>query len=162
MTAKNYKFCLFFFTGFFVHAQMQQTMVLQQGAEIIFKYDDAGNQIYRGYEVGMKQVQEPEVSIMKVEPVLLPKDQEFWDELQIYPVPVKDILTIAWSDEAEVLIDEVSLYEQNTVHWKFLHKNIPTLNKQIQVDMTKYYMGIYVITFKLKDGRRISKNILKR
>ena len=127
----------------------------------MFKYDDAGNQIYRGYEVAMKQLTEPEVSIMNVKPLVLPTDQEFWEQLQIYPVPVKNILTIVWSDKADSLINEVGIYEQNSVHWKFLHKNLPTLNKQVQVDMTKYYMGIYVLTFTLKDGRMISKNIMK-
>ena len=89
------------------------------------------------------------------------EDDTFWREIKIYPVPVKDILTIVWSDKVDRLIDEVSLYEQNTVHWKFQQKNIPNLNRQVQIDMTDYYMGVYILSFQLKDGKIISKNITK-
>ena len=128
---------------------------------IVFKYDDAGNQIYRGYAVSGKQAQEPEDPMMNIELVPIQNDQEFWDQLQIYPVPVKNILTIVWSDKVDNLINEVSIYEQNSAHWKFQQKNLPNLNKQVQIDMTLYYMGVYVLTFQLKDGRTVSKNITK-
>ena len=134
----------------------------QQGA-YVFKYDDAGNQIHRGYvcnncPVQGKQEPPPEAGSSSNE---VENDDEFWNEIRIYPVPVKDVLTINWSDEANALIDHVSLYEQNTIHWKFQQQNIPNLNKQIQINMTNYYMGVYVLTFTLKDGRTLSKNITK-
>ena len=156
------KIYVFFFLSIGISGKAQMaTSGDPVSQDIVFKYDDAGNQIFRGYEVGMKQAQEPEVSIMNAEQLMIPKDQEFWEQLQIYPVPVKDVLTIVWSDKVDGLINDVSVYEQNSVHWKFLQKNIPTLNKRVYVDMTKYYMGVYVLTFTLKDGRVISKNILK-
>jgi hypothetical protein len=133
--------------------------------EVYFKYDEAGNQRYRGTNPNGKQAEEvPKEEIIEninSQTQITSSDKEFWNGIRIYPVPVKDILTIDWSDEADALINHVSLYEQNTIHWKFQQQNIPNLNKQIQINMTGYYRGVYVLTFTLKDGRTLSKNITK-
>lgn len=149
--------------GFSLKAQEVNVSAPDQQGAYVFKYDDAGNQIHRGYvcnncPVQGKQETPPEEGSSSNE---VENDDEFWNEIRIYPVPVKDVLTINWSDEANALIDHVSLYEQNTIHWKFQQQNIPNLNKQIQINMTNYYMGVYVLTFTLKDGRTLSKNITK-
>ena len=149
--------------GFSLKAQEVNVSAPDQQGAYVFKYDDAGNQIHRGYvcnncPVQGKQETPPEEGISSNE---VENDDEFWNEIRIYPVPVKDVLTIDWSDEADALINHVSLYEQNTIHWKFQQQNIPNLNKQIQINMTNYYMGVYVLTFTLKDGRTLSKNITK-
>lgn len=130
---------------------------------IVFSYDDAGNQVYRGPIISGKQsTEEPEEEPFEIRALNSAENEEaFWRQLSIYPVPVKDFLTIAWTDEVNDLISSVSLYEQNTVHWKFQQQNIPNLNKQIRIDMTNYYIGVYVLTFNLKDGRTLSRNILK-
>ena len=149
--------------GFSLKAQEVNVSAPDQQGAYVFKYDDAGNQIHRGYvcnncPVQGKQETPPEEGSSSNE---VENDDEFWNEIRIYPVPVKDVLTINWSDEANALIDHVSLYEQNTIHWKFQQQNIPNLNKQIQINMTNYYMGVYVLIFTLKDGRTLSKNITK-
>ena len=149
--------------GFSLKAQEVNVSAPDQQGAYVFKYDDAGNQIHRGYvcnncPVQGKQETPPEEGSSSNE---VENDDEFWNEIRIYPVPVKDVLTINWSDEANAPIDHVSLYEQNTIHWKFQQQNIPNLNKQIQINMTNYYMGVYVLTFTLKDGRTLSKNITK-
>ena len=150
--------------GISLKAQEANLAIPDQQGAYIFNYDDAGNQIYRGYvcnncPVQWKQETPPEAGNTSNQNEN--NDDEFWNEIRIYPVPVKDVLTIDWSDEADALIDHVSLYEQNTIHWKFQQQNIPNLNKQIQINMANYYMGVYVLTFTLKDGRTLSKNITK-
>ena len=150
--------------GISLKAQEANLAIPDQQGAYVFNYDDAGNQIYRGYvcnncPVQWKQETPPEAGNTSNQNEN--NDDEFWNEIRIYPVPVKDVLTIDWSDEADALIDHVSLYEQNTIHWKFQQQNIPNLNKQIQINMANYYMGVYVLTFTLKDGRTLSKNITK-
>ena len=154
----------FMVLGFLLKAQEVNFAVPDQQGAYVFKYDNAGNQIYRGYvcnncPIQGKQEIPPEEATASNQNEN--NDDEFWNGIRIYPVPVKDILTIDWSDEADALINHVSLYEQNTIHWKFQQQNIPNLNKQIQINMTSYYMGVYVLTFTLKDGRTLSKNITK-
>ena len=81
--------------------------------------------------------------------------------VQVYPVPVKDELTIGWSDEADEMIDHVTLYQHNTVANVFTTKNLPNLNRKVQVNMNGMYMGVYILSCQLKDGRKMSRNIIK-
>lgn len=137
--------------------------------EVYFKYDEAGNQRYRGTNATGKQAQEPAkaeaktVSIIQTQPESqIINEKEFWKQIRLYPVPVNDVLTIDWTDEVDGLIESVSLYQHSTVHWKFQQQNMPDLNKQIKINMTGYDWGVYVVRFTLKDGRIFSKNITKR
>lgn len=131
-----------------------------QTTEIYFKYDEAGNQRYRGTNINARQVapdNTKNVTTQKDDE----KDKKFWEGVKVYPVPVKDILTLEWTDENNELIDNVSLYEHNRVHFVFQQKNLPNINKQVQINMGSMYMGVYILSFQLKDGRVISRNITK-
>lgn len=136
------------------------SIVLSAQTEIVFGYDEAGNQIFRKLDISNKFTSERTAIITNKKDKTIDKIY-FWSKIRIYPVPVKDILTIQWSKEINDFIANVSIFEHHSIHWKFQEKNIPALNQQIKVNMSNYYMGVYVLTFKLKDGRRLSKNITK-
>jgi hypothetical protein len=134
--------------------------------QVYFKYDEAGNQRYRGPDSNAKQAPESSSVIQpKAITVTQPQvmdEKEFWKQIRLYPVPVNDILTIDWTEEADNLIESVSLYQHSTVHWKFQQQNKPGLNKELKINMTGFDWGVYVLHFTLKDGRVFSKNITKR
>lgn len=137
--------------------------------EVYFKYDEAGNQRYRGTNSAGKQAEEPakaeakSVSATQEQPESQPIDEAaFWKQVRLYPVPVNDILTLDWTEEVDGLIESVSLYQHSTVHWKFQQQNMPDLNKHIKINMTGYDWGVYILRFTLKDGRVFSRNITKR
>ena len=135
---------------------------------IYFQYDESGNQVFRGDGMlsriannsnseNLESVWEPNLAVATT-----PMDEnDFWKNIRVYPVPVKDDLTIDWNDSVNDLIAEIGLYEQNTIHWVFQSKKISALNKTIKINMSKQYMGVYILSFTLKDGRRISRNITK-
>ena len=131
-----------------------------QTTEIYFKYDEAGNQRYRGTIINARQATQ-ELAKAPIPPKQDDEVKKFWEGIKVYPVPVKDILTIEWTDENNELIDNVSLYEHNRVHFVFQQKNLPNINKQVQINMGSMYMGVYILSFQLKDGRVISRNITK-
>lgn len=133
--------------------------------EVHFKYDEAGNQRYRGIDANAKQApetlskaQSPTTSLAQSQM----DEKTFWKQIRLYPVPVNDILTIDWTEEVDGLIGSVSLYQHSTIHWKFQQQNLPGLNKQVKINMTGYEWGVYMLRFTLKDGRIFSKNITKR
>lgn len=135
--------------------------------EVYFKYDEAGNQRYRGTNSAAKtateqskKVEEVKATAVEQEPVI--DEKAFWEQVRLYPVPVNDYLTIDWTEKVDGLIESVSLYQHSTVHWKFQQQNIPDLNRKLKINMTSYDWGVYVIRFTLKDGRAFSKNITKR
>ncbi|RLJ34235.1 hypothetical protein CLU97_3730 [Chryseobacterium sp. 7] len=131
--------------------------------EVYFKYDEAGNQRYRGTNIAGKTAQEPVQTVAKtVSSTQIIDETSFWKQIRLYPVPVNDYLTIDWTEEVDGLIESVSLYQHSTVHWKFHEQNTPDLNKQVKINMTGYDWGVYIVQFTLKDGRIFSKNITKR
>lgn len=137
-----------------------------QVTDVYFKYDEAGNQKYRGFNTNGQEV--PETSLIAESRTISSVDSQimnektFWKQIRLYPVPVNDVLTIDWTEQVDGLIESVSLYQHSMVHWKFQQQNLPDLNKQLKINMTSYDWGIYVIRFTLKDGRVFSKNITKR
>ncbi|CAI8831693.1 hypothetical protein [Chryseobacterium sp. IT-36CA2] len=133
--------------------------------EVYFKYDEAGNQRYRGIDTAGKKAEEIKkdtkvAAIAKQAPSI--DEKTFLKQIRLYPVPVNDYLTIDWTEEVDNLIESVSLYQHSTIHWKFQQQNIPDLNRQLKINMTGYDWGVYVVRFTLKDGRTFSKNITKR
>ncbi|ASK31574.1 hypothetical protein CEY12_16275 [Chryseobacterium sp. T16E-39] len=139
--------------------------------EVYFKYDEAGNQRYRGTNVnGKKSPDEPKKELPKIQEIktattkqdVVIDEKTFWKQIRLYPVPVNDVLTIDWTDEVDGLIESVSLYQHSTIHWKFQQQNLPTLNKSLKINMSEYDWGVYVLNFTLKDGRVFSRNITKR
>ncbi|SDJ32124.1 hypothetical protein [Chryseobacterium jejuense] len=150
---KNYLNALFLCTTLGVSAQQK---------EVYFKYDEAGNQRYRGPESSAKQTSDTLSKKESQTTSLAIDEKEFWKQIRLYPVPVNDVLTIDWTEQVDGLVESVSLYQHSTVHWKFQQQNIPDLNRQLKINMTGYEWGVYVIRFTLKDGRIFSKNITKR
>ena len=133
------------------------TQPTQPTLSIIFRYDEAGNQIYRGNDIIAQGKTTPEETVVKS----VPEEDPFWLGIQIYPVPVKDVLTISWNEENNDLIESVSLYQHTTMAFLFQQKNYANLNRQVQIGMSSYYMGVYVLSFQLKDGRVMTRNIIK-
>ena len=132
----------------------------QTTTEIYFKYDEAGNQRYRGTNINARQTQDKQQEQVATTTAKT-EEEKFWAELNLYPVPVKDVLNIQWTDTVNELIDTVSLYQHSVTSWNFQQKNSVTLNRQVQINMTGYYLGVYILSFTLKDGRVYTKNIIK-
>lgn len=132
-----------------------------QVTEVYFKYDEAGNQRYRGPESTAKQVSEQTKTTRLAQSQAI-DEKAFWSQIRLYPVPVNDVLTIDWTEEVDGLIESVSLYQHSTVYWKVQQQNLPDLNRQLKINMTGYDWGVYVLRFTLNDGRIFSKNITKR
>ncbi|TXI95602.1 hypothetical protein [Chryseobacterium sp. WX] len=140
--------------------------------EVYFKYDEAGNQRYRGTDIAGKKVEETalnETNLQEqartaaaVQQIPAMDEKTFWKQIRLYPVPVNDFLTIDWTEEVDGLIESVSLYQHSTVHWKFQQQNIPELNRQVRINMTGYDWGVYILRFTLKDGRVFGRNVTKR
>ncbi|MGN7865260.1 hypothetical protein [Chryseobacterium sp.] len=136
--------------------------------EVYFKYDEAGNQRYRGTNAAAKKADELVPKEMKLQEQAKTQqaptmdEKAFWKQIRLYPVPVNDYLTIDWTEEVDGLIESVSLYQHSTVHWKFQQQNIPGLNRQVKINMTGYDWGVYILRFTLKDGRVFGRNVTKR
>lgn len=131
--------------------------------EVVFRYDEAGNQVYRGpfsssedkTKTNSKEEPEntPQLSLMSA------KEAAFWKEVNMAPVPVKDMLTIVVSEEIQKNLQEISVYN--------MLGNLLYLNKKAgasprtEISMGHYMEGAYVVKFHLTGGEIYSQTILK-
>ncbi|PWN65109.1 hypothetical protein C1631_021145 [Chryseobacterium phosphatilyticum] len=139
--------------------------------EVYFKYDEAGNQRYRGTNAAGKKAEDvipKEIKAQEEKKAVATQatpaidEKAFWKQVRLYPVPVNDFLTIDWTEEVDGLIESVSLYQHSTVHWKFQQQNTPDLGRKIKINMTGYDWGVYILRVTLKDGRVFGRNVTKR
>ena len=141
--------------------------------EVYFKYDEAGNQRYRGTNASgkkdpelipkeIKQEEQVKKAAVPAQQAAVMDEKTFLKNIRLCPVPVNDYLTIDWTEEVDSLIESISLYQHSTVHWKFQQQNSPDLGRKIKINMTGYDWGVYILRFTLKDGRVFGRNVTKR
>ncbi len=129
---------------------------------VYFKYDDGGNQRYRGLNAsGKSQAESDSTQVVKPLTAELSEEDKFLLGVNLYPVPVKEILTIAWNEENDQLINYVTLYQHNSISYLYHQQNLSGYDRHMEINMSGYMSGVYIVSFELKDGRVISKNILK-
>lgn len=130
--------------------------------EVVFHYDEAGNQVYRGpfssedkTKNNTKEEPEnsPQLSLMSAE------EAAFWKEVKMAPVPVKDILTIIVSEEIRKNLQEISVY--NMLGNMLYIKKKASDSHHTEISMGHYIEGAYVVKFHLNGGKIYSQTILK-
>ena len=139
------------------------TGVVYAQTEVVFSYDEAGNQVYRGpfssseekAKTNSKEEPEntPQFSLMSAEEVA------FWKEVKMAPVPVKDILTIIVSEEILKNLQEISVY--NMLGNMLYTKKRASDSHRTEISMGHYIEGAYVVKFHLNGGKIYSQTILK-
>lgn len=135
--------------------------------ELIFIYDEAGNQVYRGPKKAKKDEGLPIIFGKNTENNSLLSDESasfeslFLKEVRIYPNPVKDVLAVEWTENVSDKVREVRVYQHNTLHWLYTSDKTAIQNRGFQLNMQEQPYGIYILSFLLSDGKAISVNISK-
>lgn len=125
---------------------------------VIFKYDEAGNQIFRGLCDGCKETSEK--SSVAEETKAQTIAQQVANNIKVAPVPVKTNLTILWDVKVKDYIKRIELVPYNDVRILsfFDMKNTST---SCVFNMESYHYGVYYLKFYLSDGSIYTKTITK-
>lgn len=132
----------------------------QAQTNVVFNYDNAGNQISRLLSDNYSNQSSSSIISTILKQNNKTEEELFWEKVQIYPVPVKNILTITWNTDISNLVSNINLYEHNTLSNLF-SLNTNHLNNRIEINMTGYNIGVYIISFTLKNGKIYTHNIIK-
>lgn len=138
--------------------------------EYLFTYDDAGNQVLRKKSKNCSIVipgdlfsKDQKESLSDI-PTLINSDlpqNDFFKEVKIYPNPVKDYLTVEWSEAIGKKIYQVMVFQHSNLHWVYTSDKTALANRKFKLNMQELPYGVYVVTFILQDGKRISANVSK-
>lgn len=134
------------------------TMAQQLPSKVVFEYDTAGNQVYRGIEIDMT----PNVLSRAENEETLEEPQGVGYEdskLKYYPNPVQNVLYVEW-DRVYKEVAAISLYTAN--HQVLQQIGNLSFENQTQVRFDQLPKGSYFMVVFYQDGTKENITIIKR
>ena len=122
-------------------------------AQVIFNYDDAGNQIYRGTGTG-RMANTTESSTITLA-------DQIANKIQAAPVPVKIVLNVIWEHDIKDYIVKIELLAYNSFQIMETVDVKSKMGNSYVFDMSKYPYGVYYLKFYLSDGNIYTRTITK-
>lgn len=129
-------------------------------SQVVFEYDEAGNQIYRGLGVANKSASHyEEENPREISKTSLA--ETIGNKIKVAPVPVKTDLNVFWEEEIKDYIVKVDLLPYNA--FKIIETvNISNLKTNSYVfRMNHLPYGVYYLWFYLNDGSVYSVTVTK-
>lgn len=127
--------------------------------EIIFEYDEAGNQIYRGERVLYRSRSVVENSIIPNNAEMSAEERVFWENITIGPNPVVHTLYVDINSGLKQNIHQIILYDVFGKPIRVI-RNLSSLSNRIEIDMRAYNVGAYYISFHLRNGNIYTSSTL--
>lgn len=128
--------------------------------KLTFSYDPSGNQIERKFTTSASKNlnTEKETAIIPEQYIEL-ENTELANYITIYPNPTKGKLRIAWNPIIADSVKDISITDSGSI---FTLKPVIDINQDfIDVDLTSYASGLYLIHFVFEDQKLIVKKIIK-
>lgn len=150
---KNLFYSLLFLGSSFANAQ----------TKILFEYDEAGNQIFRGLEE-QSNSSSTNNDVNQIIPNSNHSEEElaFFRKVQVSPNPTPDILHVDIdSQETQNSIDHILLVDMRGLTLRRIEIN-NSLPLRFPIDLRHYPYGVYVLYFHMKDVKVFSKSIIKQ
>lgn len=128
-------------------------------SKIIFEYDEAGNQIFRGVDDSNADNDSNQENI---DSTYNEEELAFFRKVRVSPNPTPDILYVDIdSEETKNSIDYILLVDMRgmTLQRIEIKKYLPL---RFPVDLRHYPYGVYILYFHMKDVKVFSKSIIKQ
>jgi len=122
---------------------------------VIFGYDEAGNQVFRGSDTNSCNTCRPS------EQTSTSLADEVANKIQAAPVPVRDNLTVLWDLSIQDYIVSVDLLPYNafTIYETVIIKTLSSNSYVFR--MTHLPYGVYYLRFNLSDGSVYTRTVTK-
>ncbi len=122
--------------------------------QLVFKYDESGNQIERSVNTsGRVAPEEPKATEVIEEQDTLSND------FVVYPNPTAGPITLRWAEEHQGKVASITLSDMAGHKEEIEFKSNIT---EIEIDLTIKPQGVYIVNFHLINGKRIDKKIIKQ
>ena len=142
-TSYSYLFLVFLFAG-------------SAKSQVIFNYDEAGNQIYRGTASGTgRMASSAEIA---TSPTLA---DQIANKIQTVPVPVKTVLNVIWEQDIKDYIIKIDLLAYNSFQIMETVDVKSKMGNSYVFNMSNYPYGVYYLRFYLSDGSIFNRTITK-
>lgn len=140
---------------------INELLKINPDSQLLFAYDEAGNQNQFFYCVDKKECKIPTPPYDKIEePDANDNITETNIDLDIYPNPTNKIVSIKLpKEEALTIVNNISIY---SVHGTLV-QSVDSKDKSIiKVDIAQLSVGTYFVHFHLSNGKSVTKQIIKK
>lgn len=129
---------------------------------VIFDYDEAGNQIYRGLQQNKSNnTQKSDTQKSEFFKKIAMADN-IGKSIKTVPVPVKTDLTVIWNADVKDCIIRIELLPYNSFKiLSYLDLNKSSSLTSYVFPMTQYPYGVYYLKFYLNDGSIYTRTVTK-
>lgn len=125
---------------------------------VIFTYDIAGNQVYRGPDgitcINCKNEEDNETSVISL-------SDQVANKIKAAPVPVKTDLTVIWDLSIKDYITKIELLPYNAFNIMETVNVTSLTDNSYMFKMSNYAYGVYYIKFHLTDGSIYTRTVTK-
>jgi hypothetical protein len=163
---KGYLFIVSFFYCILISAQISAPAVViappNPPAEalpyVIFEYDEAGNQIYRGL---CTYCVDNDINNDPANQTVLTLAEQIESKIQTVPVPVQTNLTVMWDLSIKGYIAKIEMLPYNGFNI-LQNVSINSNSDNFYVfPMSSYPLGVYYLRFYLTDGSVYTRAVIK-
>lgn len=144
--------------GFTVNATAPPPLDIDFNSSLVFTYDAAGNQTYRGYEVFLLVQGSIDTIISDGLNLHLEKDYLFKKDIAFFPNPVDDFLSLHINSEERV--SELTVFDLNGKLLKDIKSNAG--RDSFMLNFSEYPIGVYLVTLKFSSGKNETLKIIKK
>lgn len=144
----------------YITALLLPLATLSVKSQVIFEYDEAGNQIYRGLGSANKSASpNEEENTREISKTSLA--ETIGNKIKVAPVPVKTDLSVFWEEEIKDYIAKVDLLPYNAFNI-IETVNISNLKTNSYIfRMSHLPYGVYYLRFYLNDGSIYTVTVTK-
>jgi hypothetical protein len=154
---------IFFFLKSFSQTEYIARPPMPRIKVIFFNYDEAGNQVKRYYRTIRRtepiESKNTDDFPNNIDPITMKKNEEFINQIKVYPNPTDGKINISWTEEVKDLILKVEIIGYSNPFYKELKFNKEDYN--IQTDISYENTGIYILKFHLSNEKSESIQIIK-
>ncbi len=131
------------------------------GQDLVFSYDAAGNQIYRGPNTQSSSTTQKILTTKTSEEI---EEQTLAQEeliaISAAPNPTASIINLYWKNLADQFFTDMTLHTYS--NQALLSTSLRRSTSQFQIDLSRYPQGIYIAVFTTNTGFKQSYKIIKK
>ncbi len=127
---------------------------------ISFKYDGAGNQYVRYFDLSKKSKEASTEQVTEDISEGTPQNTDLTRAVNLFPNPIENELNLDWSASVNTYVKSIQVYSLGS---KMIENRTPSKStQQYKINFNHYASGIYIIRILFDNGKQETFKVIKK